>query len=150
MAFNFNFTKWDFAILKENWSRYRLDDGSQMKVRVAVTDIHRTIQTSNTGYPELQYFSQNIVSVIIPEKLRGTPSIQAVDIQNEVPEELRFEEIEVLDQEYITPDGFKIIVKPVLQKVFKYNKYNSLGEPVYQVSMQSIANIEKIRNTQES
>lgn len=150
MAFDSNVTKWDFVILKEDWSRYRLHDGSQMKIRVAVTDIFRSRQTSNTGYPELQYFSQNLVSVIVLEKLKGTPSPQSVDIQNDVPQELRFEEIAVLDQEYITPDGFKIIVKPVLQKVFKYNKYNELGEPIYQASIQSISNIEKIKNIQET
>src|ERR1700712_2180695 len=115
MASNLNFTKWDFVILKEDWSRYRIDDGSIMKVRVAVIDIYRSIQTSNTGYPELQYISQNLVSAIVPEKLRGIPSIQPVDIQNDIPEELRFEELEIKDQEYITPDGFKIIIKPVLQ-----------------------------------
>jgi hypothetical protein len=119
-----------------------------MKVRVAVIDIYRSIQTSNTGYPELQYISHNLVSAIVPEKLRGIPSIQPVDIQNDIPEELRFEELEIKDQEYITPDGFKIIIKPVLQKIFKYNKFNGTGEPVYQVTMHSIPNIEKIRNVQ--
>jgi hypothetical protein len=148
MTSNLNFTKWDFVILKEDWSRYRIDDGSIMKVRVAVIDIYRSIQTSNTGYPELQYISQNLVSAIVPEKLRGIPSIQPVDIQNDIPEELRFEELEIKDQEYITPDGFKIIIKPVLQKIFKYNKFNGTGEPVYQVTMHSIPNIEKIRNAQ--
>ena len=34
MTSNLNFTKWDFVILKEDWSRYRIDDGSIMKVRV--------------------------------------------------------------------------------------------------------------------
>ena len=148
MTSNLNFTKWDFVILKEDWSRYRIDDGSIMKVRVAVIDIYRSIQTSNTGYPELQYISQNLVSAIVPEKLRGIPSIQPVDIQNDIPEELRFEELEIKDQEYITPDGFKIIIKPVLQKIFKYNKFNGAGEPVYQATMHSIPNIEKIRNAQ--
>ncbi len=148
MASNLNFIKWDFVILKEDWSRYRIDDGSIMKVRVAVIDIYRSIQTSNTGYPELQYISQNLVSVIVPEKLRGIPSIQPVDTQNDIPEELRFEELEIKDQEYITPDGFKIIIKPVLQKIFEYNKFNGTGEPVYQATMHSIPNIEKIRNTQ--
>jgi hypothetical protein len=148
MTSNLNFTKWDFAILKEDWSRYRINDGSIMKVRVAVIDIYRSIQTSNTGYPELQYISQNLVSAIVPEKLRGIPSIQPVDTQNDIPEELRFEELEIKDQEYITPDGFKIIIKPVLQKIFKYNKFNGTGEPVYQATMHSIPNIEKIRNAQ--
>ncbi len=148
MASNLNFIKWDFVILKEDWSRYRIDDGSIMKIRVAVIEIYRSIQTSNTGYPELQYFSQNLISVIVPEKLRGIPSTQPIDTQNDIPEELRFEELEIKDQEYITPDGFKIIIKPVLQKIFKYNTFNGTGEPVYQATIHSIPNIEKIRNTQ--
>ena len=85
MASNLNFIKWDFVILKEDWSRYRIDDGSIMKIRVAVIEIYRSIQTSNTGYPELQYFSQNLVSVIVPEKLKGIASTQPIDTQNEIP-----------------------------------------------------------------
>ena len=46
MASNLNFIKWDFVILKEDWSRYRIDDGSIMKIRVAVIEIYRSIQTS--------------------------------------------------------------------------------------------------------
>ena len=76
------------------------------------------------------------------------PSTQPIDTQNDIPEELRFEELEIKDQEYITPDGFKIIIKPVLQKIFKYNTFNGTGEPVYQATIHSIPNIEKIRNTQ--
>jgi hypothetical protein len=148
MASNLNYIKWDFAVLKEDWSRYRINDGSIMKIRVSVTDIYRSVQTSNTGYPELQYFSQNLVSTIVSERSRGIPSIQPVDMQNDIPEELQFEELEIKEQEYITPDGFKIKVKPVLQKVFKYNKFNGAGEPIYQASVHSIPNIEKIKNTQ--
>ena len=118
-----------------------------MKVRVAVIDIYRSIQTSNTGYPELQYISQNLVSAIVPEKLRGIPSLNQL-IYKMIYLKNYGLELEIKDQEYITPDGFKIIIKPVLQKIFKYNKFNGTGEPVYQATMHSIPIFEKIRNAQ--
>jgi hypothetical protein len=147
---NLTFVKWDFSILKEDWSRFRISDGTQLKVRVAVTDIYRSLQVSNTGYPELQYFFQNLVSVMIPDKLRGNASNDPINLQSDIPEEIKFEEIDAKEQEYLTTDGFKVLIKPVLQKVFKYNKYNPFGEPIYQTTIHSIPNIEKIRNTQSS
>jgi len=50
-------------------------------------------------------------------------------------------------QEYTTTDGFRLLVKPVLVKVFRYDKYNSLGEPIYSAVIQSITNIEKVAAT---
>ena len=47
----------------------------------------------------------------------------------------------------MTTNGFKISVRPVLTKVFKYDKYNHLGEPLYNVTLQAITNIDKIETT---
>jgi hypothetical protein len=135
-----------FSIFNEDWIGYRIEDGTVLRSRLVVGDIYRTIQISNTGYPEIQYLTQNLISVIVPDKLRGVPSAQPIDMQNDVPEELSFDEIEIKNQEYNTSDGFKVIIKPVLQKVFKYDKLNMFGEPGYQVNLQSISNIEKIKN----
>ena len=54
--------------------------------------------------------------------------------------------MEVKQQEYLTPDGFKLFVKPVLQKVFRYDKYNQFGEPIYSVNIQPLPNLEKVAN----
>lgn len=46
-----------------------------------------------------------------------------------------------------TPDGFGITVKPVVTKIFRYNKYNVYSEPIYNVNVQAITNIDKIEST---
>ncbi len=48
---------------------------------------------------------------------------------------------------YMTTEGFRVLVKPVVTKVFRYNKYNSYGEPIYSAVIQAITNIEKLGAT---
>jgi hypothetical protein len=50
-------------------------------------------------------------------------------------------------QEYMTTNGFRVSIKPVLTKVFRYDKYTQLGEPIYNVVLQAITNIDKIETT---
>jgi predicted RNA binding protein YcfA (HicA-like mRNA interferase family) len=44
-------------------------------------------------------------------------------------------------------DGFKIMVKPVVVKVLKYDKRNIYGEPIYAAHVQAIINVEKFIST---
>ena len=104
----------------------------------------RTVQLSPTGYPNMTVSSDNVVSSIVPDRLKRVPSQEPFNPQTDVAEELGFEQMEIKQQEYLTPDGFKVVVTPVLQKVFRYNKYNQYGEPIYSVSIQPLPNIEKV------
>jgi len=61
--------------------------------------------------------------------------------------EVKFDPIEEKWQEYMTTDGFRVLVKPVVVKVIRYDKYNSFGEPIYSAVIQSITNIEKVAAT---
>ena len=50
-------------------------------------------------------------------------------------------------QEYHTKDGYKILVRPVVTKVLKYEKYNAFGEPIYSVgNIQQIIDIKHIKS----
>lgn len=42
---------------------------------------------------------------------------------------------------------FKILIKPVVVKVLKYDKRNNYGEPIYAATIQAITNIEKFTST---
>lgn len=68
------FVKWDFSILREDWSRYLVSDGTQLKIRVAMVDLFRSVQLSPTGYPNLSVFPENLVSTIVPDRLKRMPS----------------------------------------------------------------------------
>ena len=78
--------------------------------------------------------SENVISAIVPDRLKRMPSTEPFHPETDIAEELTFEEMEVKQQEYLTPDGFKVTIKPVLQKVFRYDKYNQFGEPLYSVN----------------
>jgi len=87
----------------------------------------------------------NAVSAIVPDHMKRAPSTEPWDPRKDIGEEMKFEALEENWQEYHTTDGFKILVKPVLMKVWRYStKYNSFGEPVYQVNVQSLINVEKL------
>jgi predicted RNA-binding protein with PUA domain len=62
-------------------------------------------------------------------------------------DEVKFEPQEEKWQEYMTTEGFKILVKPIVVKVIKYDKYNNYGEPIYSAIIQAITNIEKLAST---
>ena len=108
-------------MLKEDWSRFlRLSDGFQLKIRVVTVDLFRTVQLSPTGYPDMSVASENVISAIVPDRLKRMPSTEPFHPETDIADELTFEEMEVKQQEYLTPDGFKVTIKPVLQKVFRY------------------------------
>jgi len=98
-----------------------------------------------TGYPNFGTESFNAVTAIVPDALKRQPSLD-FNPQVDIPEEIQFTPQEEQWQEYHTEDGFKVFVKPVLTKVFRYNKYNNLGEPIYNTIIQSIINAGKVGN----
>lgn len=138
----------DFVVLGEDFSRYLVHDGTLIKAKVVVRKILANSQKTPEGYPAgLAIDSINAVSAIVPPALRGPPSNQPVNFQVDKGQEMKFEEQDVKTQEYMTTNGFKITVKPILTKVFRYQKYNTYGEPIYNVVIQAITNIEKIEST---
>jgi hypothetical protein len=71
------------------------------------------------------------------------PTTRPYDINKEKAEEVKCVPKEVRCQSYITNEGYKVLVKPVVTKVIKYNLYNKYGEPIYSATIQPITNIEK-------
>jgi len=134
----------DFSIKAEDWSRYQVHDGTIIRVRVVVRKIIRTIDVGPQGYPDITLENINAVSAIVPDHLKKAPSTQPFDPKKDIGEEMKFEPMEEKWQEYHTTDGFKVLVKPSLMKVFRYLKYNVFGEPIYQVNVQSLINLERL------
>jgi len=134
----------DFMILKEDWSRYLLHDGTELRVRVIVRKIVEQGMPSPMGYPNFGIESINAVSALVPERLKRKPSTEILDVSREKGTELNFIAREEKWQEYQTTDGFKVLVKPVLTKVFVYDKYNAFGEPIYNAIVQAVTNVEKM------
>ncbi|HEV2137302.1 MAG TPA: hypothetical protein VGR53_00500 [Nitrososphaerales archaeon] len=139
----------DFSVLREDYSRYLVEDGTMLRVKIVVRKILKTPAKNPQGYPlSMGVDSVNVVSAQVPDRLKRKPSSERFDITREVGKESKFELMgDQRDQEYITSDGFRILMKPVVTKVFKYDKFNEFGEPIYNVTVQAITNIEKVSAT---
>jgi len=138
----------DFIVVTEDYSRYLLHDGTTLKVKVVVKKIFRSAEITPEGLPVgLSFDSMNVVTAIVPPALKGPPSRESWDPRKDVGKEIKFEPLEEKWQEYVTNDGFKIMVKPVVVKVLKYDKRNIYGEPIYAASVQTITNVEKFTST---
>jgi hypothetical protein len=139
----------DFAVLREDYSRYLLSDGTTLRVKIVVRKLFKTPATSPQGYPlNVGVDSINVVAAQVPDRLRRRPSADTIDTSRDVGTEMKFELMgEQRDQEYLTADGLRVLMKPVLTKVFKYDKYNGYGEPIYNVVVQAITNMEKVSSS---
>lgn len=136
----------DFTIVNEDWSRYLVEDGTLIKVRIVVNKILHSVDRSPIGYPNFSIASNNLVSALVPPRLKKEPSKERFDPRKDMGQEMKFEAIQENWQEYHTTEGFKISVKPVVTKIVRYMKYNVFGEPIYNIpNVQNILNAERIK-----
>jgi len=137
----------DFVVLDEDFSRFSSHDGTTIKAKIVVRKILFTITKTPEGFPTgFGIESMDAVTAIVPKKLKRKPSRTKWDPNKDKGQEIPVEEQHVKVQSYMTSNGFKITVKPVVTKVIRYNKYNDFGEPVYKISIQAITDIKKIKN----
>jgi spore maturation protein CgeB len=138
----------DFTVISEDYSKYLLQDGTILKVKIVVKKIFRSADVTPEGFPAgLSFDSVNAVAAIVPPAMKGPPSKELWDPRKDVGKEIKFDPLEEKWQEYVTNDGFKIMVKPVVVKVLKYDKRNIYGEPIYAATIQAITNVEKFTST---
>ena len=138
----------DFVVLKEDYSRFLISDGTIMKVKAPVRKIFFHPQKTPEGYPvSMSVDSINFMSAMVPPASKRPASTEPWNPQIDKGEEMKFDEQKIENQEYMTPDGFRITVKPTITKVLKYQKFNNHGEPIYGIIIQIIMNIEKIEST---
>ena len=51
-------------------------------------------------------------------------------------------------QEYRTKDGYRVLLRPVVTKILKYEKYNEFKEPIYSVgNIQQILDIKRVKTS---
>jgi hypothetical protein len=138
----------DFFVVKEDYSRFVLNDGTTIKAKVLLRKIFASPINTPEGYPtETAFDAMNVVVALVPQNLKRQPSQETFNPQVDRGEEISFIEQKVNTQEYVTDNGLRILIRPVPTKVFRYNKYNALGEPVYNVVVQQITNMEKMQST---
>jgi len=138
----------DFIVVKEDFSRYLVEDGTILRAKIVLRKVFRSPLTDATGYPtQMAFDSVNVVSAFVPQPLKRTPSDTPADHNVDKSKELKFTVMEEKYQEYLMADGFRVTIKPTMVKVFRYEKYNDFGEPVYSVNLQAITNVERMVTT---
>jgi hypothetical protein len=117
----------DFVVINEDYSRYLVHDGSILKAKIVVRKILFTSQRTPEGYPaSVNFDAINVVTAIVPPGNRREPSVEPFNPTKDKGQEKKFEEQEIKSQEYMTTNGFRITIKPVLTKMRMPSLQNSL------------------------
>lgn len=130
----------DFDVVKEIWDRYELADNTILKVKAVLTAVRKadpskeSEQNAKGGYT-MDF--QNIIVMLTNE--RGLPDPRAYSPQELqaaiVKEDIHYTTISQEWNEYITDDGAKIRLQPLLIRVNKTSKFDAKGQPVYTTEM---------------
>ena len=110
----------DFIVREEDYSRFLLNDGTIIKAKIVLKKLLFSNATTPEGYPRQTNFDTvNAISAIVQEANKRVPSTEPFNPQQK-GEEIKFQDQDVKTQEYMTSNGFRVTIKPVLSKVFKY------------------------------
>ena len=98
------------------------------------------------GFPTIDIGANNMLSSLVPEKLKGTPSsdqtVTAEDIKQ--GEEVTYKKKgEETWQEYMLHNGWTLLLRPEVTKVIKTKKYNRDREPIYWANIQPIFTVRR-------
>ena len=126
----------DFAVSKEDWSRYDLSDSSILKIKLVVTKIRKKNSDYNLDV-------QNIIVVLSNE--RGQPDSKVYtpsELQQAKTQDISYSIITQDWNEYVVDDGTNIKVQPIVTRVSKTSKFDLHGDPIYLVNVQGNVVIE--------
>lgn len=123
----------DFEIVKEPWNKYNLVDGSNLKMKYILKKVRRRIPEQ--GKPSYGLKSQNLIEAYnVPKSLRGPPAkvpLPPSGLKSAKKQEVGFTTLIEEWAEYLVEDGTRIRAKCSLIEVFRTEKTNPEGEPIY-------------------
>ena len=134
-------TEIDFEILREPWSKYRLEDGTLLRVKNPVLHVVKSSEIDQQGLPNYRIAWASLMSTTVPKELHGNPS------ETEEPESKSEIEFSIIAEDwcdYKTSDGVILKTKTHVAKITKSNKFNKDGEPNYYTDCQILTNIFKL------
>ncbi|MDI1494808.1 MAG: hypothetical protein K8823_114 [Cenarchaeum symbiont of Oopsacas minuta] len=140
-----NYDELDFHVISEDYTRYRLDDRTVLKIKLSVQKMFLLEPISSQQIPNIGFAAINLVNAIVPKELKKFGRDQIPIDNANIADKIGLELIEEIWQEYHTMNGYRIRIRPVITQVSKYKKYNNFGEPVYSVpNIQQITDVEKL------
>lgn len=124
----------DFEIIKEEWGKFELYDGSTLKLKSILVSVEKI---NNNEKPSYQTQLQNIQTVFIEPSLIGdstnTVYTKEILLKNIEKQDLEFEIITPSSNKYILDDGTKLNIFLNVIKVARTSLKNKKGEPIYLV-----------------
>ena len=121
----------DFTVVREDWCRYDLADNSILKVKIIVTRTFRTQESYSVDF-------QHVIVVLTNE--RGTPDTHVYTPQelqaSIIQDDIRFTTSSQDWNEYVTDDGTRIRIQPMVMRVAKTSRFDPKGVPQYMVEVQ--------------
>ena len=129
----------DFDVLSESWNKYRLEDGSILKIKNPAVKVFKTTKVDSLGNSVYKTAGTTLISCLVPKELKGTPSPPSEITQADIIADLKFVTISEEWCEYKVSDGVLLRAKTVLTKVSKTKKFNLYGEPLYSLSWQVLS-----------
>jgi hypothetical protein len=129
----------DFDILKENWNKYKTEDGSILKIKNPTIKVFKTAERDSRGNPIYRIAGISMVVSIVPDSLKSNPSQDETVYPSDVLDELKFTVISEDWSEYKLSDGIIFRVKTVVNKISRTKKFNEYGEPIYWINWQVLS-----------
>ena len=130
----------DAEIVKEDWSVYKVEDGTIVKVRYVLVKARKG--TANQfGQPGYDLSMKNIIGMIPRPGGLDKPSVsydKATLTQSIEKEDMEFEKIREPWNEYRMSDGSTIKIQAILTIVSRTSKYDENGEQIYLLNFQPI------------
>lgn len=127
----------DFKIEREGWNVYRLVDGAIIKARQLLVALRKD-PSAQMFQPA---FSNLLVSVMAPQRLKGTPSSKQYSPQElsaaVTEKSLKYETIMEATNEYITETGIRLTIRLASLDVSGTSKFDASGYPIYLINAQT-------------
>jgi hypothetical protein len=124
----------DIASASEDWSTYRLTDGTLLKVRDILIKAVRLSILDEQGNPIYNLNTQTISGTVPTKSILGkesAPFTQEELSKSVIDPNMKFDVIQEPWNKYVLADGTEIEIKTVLSTASKTNKYGHYGEPIY-------------------
>jgi hypothetical protein len=129
----------DFEIVREPWNKYKLEDGSILRLKNAAIKTFKSSKFDQFGKPIYSMGGTTLLTATVPKELLGTPSEDEHVSPEDIVGELKFTTICEDWCEYKLSDGTLLRHKTVVTKIYKTKKFNKYREPIYWCSWQVLS-----------
>jgi hypothetical protein len=133
----------DFAVEKEDWNIYELEDGTMLKIRPILLRLLKTPAPVGLGKgTAFGVVAQNLLSVRANPDRKGQPSTTPFSpeiMEKAVKTNVPFNEKKWVWNTYLLPDNIRLKIRLVVTSVLRAEGlFDQFGNPVYRVSSDNV------------